>query len=166
MTSKPRSGAPRPVDCSEAPAPHLAELCAMGEPSLSVQGPESYRFVWMRHLHNPVAVRLARAGADIAVVTVEADVHDPATKRRHEFTADTRAWTSLLAHLEAADFWNLAGDPTDDEQGLDGADWIIEGRRGGVYHSVIRWNPAQGPFRLACEDFIKLSGLSFPTEIR
>jgi hypothetical protein len=161
-----KAGPAGPVDCSKAPAPHLAELCAMGEPSLLVQGPEAYRFMWMRNLHNPVAVRLTRAGDDIAVVTVEADVRDPATKRRHEFVTGAATWRGLLGHLEAADFWNLAGDPSDEERGLDGADWIIEGRRGGIYHSVIRWNPTPGPFRDACEDFIKVSGLSFPTEIR
>jgi hypothetical protein len=166
-TSKPNAAVrTQPVDCSEAGAPYLAELCAMGEPSLSVQGPETYRFLWMRHLHNPVAVRLTRAGNDIAVVTVESDVRDPAAKRRHEFVVDGAAWTTLRAHLDAADFWNLAGDPTDDERGLDGADWIIEGRRGGIYHSVVRWNPPPGPFRRACEDFIRISGLAFPTEIR
>jgi hypothetical protein len=138
----------------------------MGEPSLSEQGPEGYRFLWMRHLHNPVAVRLARAGDEVSVVTVEADEHDPTSKRRHEFAASGAAWTTLLGHLQAADFWNLAGDPSDEERGLDGADWIVEGRRGGIYHSVIRWNPGAGPFREVCEDFIKVSGLSFPTEIR
>ena len=138
----------------------------MNEPSLSVAGPEAYRFVWMRHQHNPVAVRVTRAGTGIAVISVQSDLQDPKRSRRHEFTADTEAWKSLQGHLEAADFWNLAGDPGEDERGLDGADWIIEGRRGGIYLSVVRWNPAPGPFRSACEDLIKVSGLSFPAEIR
>lgn len=161
-----KAGATKPIDCSAAAAPYLAELCAMGEPSLTVQGPETYRFLWMRHLHNPVAVRLAREGSDVAVVTIEADTHDPSTKRRHEFVVEGAAWTALRGHLDAADFWNLAGDPGEDERGLDGADWIVEGRRGGIYHSVIRWNPVPGPFRQVCEDFIRLAGLTFPTEIR
>jgi hypothetical protein len=163
--SKP-AAATKPIDCSEAGAPYLAELCAMGEPSLTVQGPETYRFLWMRHMHNPVAVRLTRAGNDVAVTTIESDLRDPATKRRHEFIVEGSAWTALRAHLDAADFWNLAGDPGEDERGLDGADWIVEGRRGGIYHSVIRWNPPAGPFRQVCDDFIRISGLSFPTEIR
>ena len=53
----------------------------------------------------------------IAVVTVEANTQNPRDKRRHEFTAGMAPWTSLLAHLESADFWNLAGDPT--ERGAD-----------------------------------------------
>jgi hypothetical protein len=158
--------APAPGHCGEATAPYLAELCGMDEPSLSLAGPETYRFVWLRHLRNPVAVRVTRAGADVAVVMVEADVHDPSAKRRHEFVTGGEVWTALLTHLQAADFWNLAGDPEDDERGLDGADWVVEGRRAGIYHAVIRWEPKPGPFRDACEALIKASGLSFPAEIR
>jgi hypothetical protein len=161
-----KPGAPL-KSCGEAPAPHLAELCAMHEPTLSELGPETYRFTWIRHQHNPVAVRVSRAGRDgIAVVAVQADTHDPSNARRHEFNVTVDAWNTLLAHLQAADFWNMAGDPEDDERGLDGADWIIEGRRANIYHSVIRWEPKIGPFRDACDDFIKISGLSFPAEIR
>jgi hypothetical protein len=157
---------PRLESCADAAAPYLAELCAMKEPSLSTVGPETYRFVWMRHHHNPVAVRLNLAKDAVSVVSVQSDAHDPANARRHEFTAAADAWNALLIHLQAADFWNMPGDPEEDQQGLDGADWIIEGRRGGVYHSVVRWEPKPGPFREACEDFIKLSGLTFPAEIR
>jgi hypothetical protein len=158
--------APPAGKCGDASAPYLAELCGMGEPSLSMSGPETYRFVWTRHLRNPVAVRVTRAGGDVAVVSVEGDARDPATRRRHEFVAGGETWTALLGHLESADFWNLAGDPGEDERGLDGADWVIEGRRAGLYHSVVRWEPKPGPFRAACEDLIKVAGLSFPEELR
>jgi hypothetical protein len=161
------AAAPKLASCADAPATYLAELCGMNEPSLSVAGPESYRFVWTRHLRNPVAVRLTRAGETaIAVVAIEGDAQDPTALRRHEFTVPNGVWIELRKHLDAADFWNLAGDPSDDERGLDGADWALEGRRGGVYHSVIRWEPQPGPFRTACEDLIKASGISFPAEIR
>ena len=155
-----------PTICGDGKAPYLAELTAMSEPALCVSGPETYRFVWTRHLRNPVAVRVTRAGADLAVVSVEGDAHDPGEARRHEFAAGGQVWTALRAHVEAADFWNLAGDPGQDERGLDGADWVIEGRRAGLYHSVVRWEPKPGPFRAACEDLIKVAGLSFPEELR
>ena len=157
---------PAAGSCGDASEPFLAELCGMGEPSLSVSGPETYRFVLTRHLHNPVSVRVSRAGAEVALVSVQADARDPSVSRRHEFTVGPEVWTSLQRHLEAADFWNLAGDPEDNERGLDGADWILEGRRANIYHSVIRWQPKLGPFRDACEVLINASGLSFPAEIR
>src|SRR5579863_4014519 len=115
--------APAPGHCNEAQAPYLAELCGMGEPSLSLSGPESYRFVWIRHLRNPVSVRVTRAGDEVAVVSIEGDARDPGARRRHEFRAGDQAWSALVAHLQAADFWNLAGDPEDDQRGIDGADW-------------------------------------------
>jgi hypothetical protein len=157
---------PASGNCGDATAPYLAELCGMDEPSLSVSGPETYRFVWTRHLHNPAAVRVTRAGADIAVVSVQADARDPSAKRRHEFIVGPEIWKKLLGHLEAADFWNLPGDPEENERGLDGADWVIEGRRANIYHAVVRWEPKPGPFRDACEDLIRVSGLEFPAEIR
>ncbi|HTA21255.1 MAG TPA: hypothetical protein VK989_18310 [Polyangia bacterium] len=158
---------PKLASCADASAPYLAELCGMHEPSLSIAGPETYRFVWTSPPRNPVAVRLSRAGETaIAVVAIEGDERNPAAQRRHEFTVPNAVWIGLRKHLDAADFWNLAGDPADDERGLDGADWALEGRRGGVYHSVIRWEPRPGPFRTACEDLIKVSGISFPAEIR
>jgi hypothetical protein len=157
---------PAAGSCGDASLPFLAELCGMGEPSLSVSGPETYRFVWTKHQRNPVAVRVAREGAEVALVSVEADARDPTVSRRHEFTVGPEVWTALRAHLDAADFWNLAGDPGEGERGLDGADWALEGRRANIYHAVVRWEPAPGPFRQACEDLIRASGLSFPMEIR
>jgi hypothetical protein len=169
-TTPARPGAPAPVgegaQCSEAKAPHLAELCAMGEPALSVAGPETYRFIWLRHLNNPVVVRVSKSSAGVTVVAVESDVHDPKDRRRHEFTTGLEFWKTLRGHLDAADFWNMPGDPDDEEGCLDCADWIVEGRRGGVYHSVIRHNPKPGPFRTVCEDIGAVSGLAFPGEIR
>jgi hypothetical protein len=158
--------APAQGSCDEAQAPYLAELCGMGEPSLSVPGPETYRFMWLRHLRNPVAVRVAKTKDGVTITSVQADAHDPSKKRTHEITAGPEVWTELAEHVKAADFWNLAGDPEEDDRGLDGADWIVEGRKAGIYHAVIRWEPKNGPFRDVCEDIIKISGLSFPAEIR
>jgi hypothetical protein len=157
---------PASGNCGDASAPFLAELCGMGEPSLSVSGPETYRFVWTKAMHNPVAVRVTHAGAEISVVSVQADARDPTAKRTHEFTVGPEVWNKLRAHLDAADFWNLPGDPEENERGLDGADWVIEGRRANIYHAVVRWEPRPGPFRDACEDLIRVAGLAFPAEIR
>jgi hypothetical protein len=157
---------PAAGSCGDASLPFLAELCGMGEPSLSTLGSETYRFVWTKQMRNPVAVRISRAGPEFALVSVQADARDPSVNRRHEFTVGPEVWTSLKRHLDAADFWNMAGDPGEDERGLDGADWVIEGRRANIYHAVVRWEPKSGPFREACQDLINASGLSFPAEIR
>ena len=73
----------------------------------------------MSALRAPMAVAVevsVAAGADIAVVSVQADARDPSAKRRHEFTVGPEIWKKLLGHLEAADFWNLPGDPEENER--------------------------------------------------
>jgi hypothetical protein len=41
--------------------------------------------------------------------------------------------------LIAASFWAL--DPEERPLGLDGSDWLIEGRREHIYRAVSRWSP-------------------------
>ena len=48
-------------------------------------------------------------------------------------------WDKLQCAVKASDFWAL--EARDERLGLDGAWWLIEGRRGDVYHSVHRWSP-------------------------
>jgi hypothetical protein len=46
--------------------------------------------------------------------------------------------------------------------GADGAQWLLEARRGSEYHAVDRWSPHADPyipFRKACEWLLKRSGL-------
>jgi hypothetical protein len=50
-----------------------------------------------------------------------------------------------LDELNKATFWDL---PSKEKlQGIDGAEWIIEGRDGDRYHVVRRWSPVAGPVR-------------------
>ena len=71
-----------------------------------------------------------------------------------------------LASMRADDLAAVPIKAVVERSGLDGADWVVEGRRAGLYHAVIRWEPKPGPFRDACEELIKASGVSFPAEIR
>ena len=48
-------------------------------------------------------------------------------------------WGRLHRTLDAAKFWSL--DASGNRSGLDGADWLIEGRRKDIYHAVHRWSP-------------------------
>ena len=64
-----------------------------------------------------------------------------------------------LADLRREGFWKQAGsDP--DTDGVDGADWILEGSSWGEHHIVRRWSPEGGPFRDLCLAMLKLSGLA------
>lgn len=55
-------------------------------------------------------------------------------------------WQKLQDALEAAEFWFL--ESVGVEAGLDGAQWLIEGRREDVYQAVRRWSPRGAVYEL------------------
>jgi hypothetical protein len=64
-------------------------------------------------------------------------------------------WEKLQRALMISNFWSL--DTADEQLGLDGAQWLIEGRRGDIYHSVERWSPRGAVRDLGCL-FFALAG--------
>jgi len=140
----------------------------MGEPSISC-GPitegETYRFVWLRTFHRSIAVRISRSGGGARLLMIEltgSGGYDPgAVARRVESTLSDGDWQALMAGLGQIRFWEMPTQLTSLELGLDGAQWIIEGRRGSEYHVVDRWSPREGPYREAALSFLKLAGVPF-----
>jgi hypothetical protein len=144
------------------------QLKALHEPSLwelSRNDPkvEAYRFLWLRSLHHPVAVRLVvrQGGSGWMHVRMTSGQSGYETGRiiRYGVSWLTKSKTqSLVAALAAADFWNL---PTlvgvnEARPGLDGtvgiglggAQWVVEGVKDGRYHVVDRWSPgSEDPVR-------------------
>ena len=146
-------------------------LKAMGEPSLSCgvgSGTEVYRFVWLRTFGRPIAVRVSRSDRAATLVAVEltgAGGYEPGSisKRIAKKVAATE-WDKLAAALGGVDFWRMPTKPSPPDDGLDGAQWIIEGRRNSTYHVVDRWSPRGGPYRDAGLVFLKLAGVSVPDQ--
>lgn len=129
-------------------SPHLK---AMNEPSLSC-GPakwdEAYRFLWLRSFHAPIAVRVTRKGNQIeldAHVLSGTGGYEPGhVVQDIERKLTLHQWNVLQAALTRMNFWKLPTNiPWDDAGfgGVDGAQWIIEGRTEG-YHVVDRWGGA------------------------
>jgi hypothetical protein len=146
----------------EGDSKHLA---VMEEPSLScgtLEDTETYRFLWLRTFHNPVAVRVFRRGADYgleAVILDGAGGYEPGNVSRRvtkELSRDQ--WQSLNAKLEDVQLWQK---PTKshDMAGMDGAQWIVEARRNARYHVVDRWIGADG-LESVGRLFLDLAGLS------
>jgi hypothetical protein len=152
-------------------------LAAMDEPeihSLVGKGVESYRFLYIRSFHLPVAIRLWEPGGEWRMVVKQLDGNGEIRRRdgggewvfphklnvnvTHTLTEGERdSFTGLLAK---ADFWNL---PTIEEEccSKDGATWLMEGVKGRRYHVVDRQSPASGEYREACIYLLKISGLQF-----
>jgi hypothetical protein len=103
---------------------------------------EVYRFVWRSSFDGSAAVRIGRQGTAIILRWRYEWFHTP---RPDDAPAEAALspddWARFLDALIAANFWAL--DPADEPlQGLDGAEWFIEGRRGNVYRCVSRWSPS------------------------
>ncbi|WP_316171537.1 MULTISPECIES: hypothetical protein [unclassified Bradyrhizobium] len=129
---------------------HHADCCQPDPGSLGDEPPlcrlretksEVYRFLWESSFNGTAFVHIARLGSS---VELRSRVLARSRLRRKEPVVSAALspddWEKLQRALTISNFWSL--DATDDESfGLDGAQWLIEGRRGDVYHSVDRWCP-------------------------
>jgi hypothetical protein len=133
-------------------ARYSRHLKALREPSLwelSQADPnaEVYRFLWLRSLRHPIAIRVVvrsnGSGWIHSRMTTGKGGSEPGRITHSSVSwlrkARTRAW---LTAFESADFWSL---PTLlDAVHVDGAEWIFEGVRNGRYHVIDRWSPDGG----------------------
>lgn len=130
--------------------------------SLDEEG-ESYRFLWLRTFHSPVAVRIWRCGTERFISVKEMSGmggYDPGNLIVNQERELTDAeWTGLMRLLDDSCFWQL---PTAKAIiATDGAQWVFEGVKDGNYHVVNRWSPHGGTYRELCLYALELSGLKF-----
>ncbi len=134
---------------------YSAQLNALQEPSLyemvKISNSESYRFLWLRTFHHPVAVRVDVKPDGTGILTVKittgAGGYRPGTisENRSQLLSKEQIST-LLAMVGDVQFWK-APNPVNDQRGTDGSQWIIEGLKNGRYHVVDRWSPTSGVAR-------------------
>lgn len=132
---------------------YSAALQALDEPSLwersKSQKEESYRFLWLRTFHHPVAVRIdiKADGSQLTVkMTSGAGGYHPGHLTKNASFKLTKAKTdNLLSEVKKDGFWQIESGRGGG--GCDGADWILEGVRDGTYRVVVRWSPQNGPVR-------------------
>lgn len=139
---------------SLAPEWYSKNLRALHEPSLwsvsKTQAAQSYRFLWLRTFHHPIAIRIevnfdGTSRLWVKMTNGEAG-YDPGHLVRDDTSALTKQRTDwFLGKIEENGFWRL---PSGDNRiGNDGAQWIVEGVRSRNYHMVDRWSPTDGPVR-------------------
>jgi hypothetical protein len=118
---------------------------------------EAYRFVWRSSFHGNAIVRIGcrdrattlRWRYDWFRTAAPDDAPD-------ETALSPNDWARFLDALIGTNFWAL--DPTERALGLDGAEWLIEGRRGNLHRRVSRWSPRGELFELG-RMFFDLAGL-------
>ena len=141
-------------------------LTAMEEPSLLKAADnkkiEIFRFIWLRTFHPPFVFRLhVRADGSGSLTAKSASGsggYDPGRLTLSKtLTLDAKRVQPFTSGLDKLGFWKL---PTQDTRtGFDGAQWVLEGVKGGQYHVIDRWSPEDGPFRKLMLDFTALAGV-------
>ncbi|HEX7286249.1 MAG TPA: hypothetical protein VF532_08710 [Candidatus Angelobacter sp.] len=131
------------------------QLTALEEPPLfkakQDPGVQSYRFLWLRTFHHPVAVRVVihpdGAGTVTAKMADGAGGYKPGKLLvdKTELLPPNKV-KKLIEKIAQLSYWAL---PTRDPEppGLDGAQWVVEGIDHGKYHLVDRWTPKKGAVR-------------------
>jgi hypothetical protein len=131
------------------------QLIALEEPSLweraKTQKEESYRFLWLRTFHEPIAIRVDINADRTARLTVKvacgAAGYDPGELTQNRaVTINAEETNRFLNQVQSHNFWSLSSVEQTPE-GPDGADWIIEGVKARSYHVVDRWSPQDGDVR-------------------
>jgi hypothetical protein len=131
------------------------QLIALKEPSLwersKTQKEESYRFLWLRTFHEPIAIRVDINADGTARLTVKvasgAGGYDPGELTQNRtVTISVEETNRFLNQVQTHNFWSL---PSVEQTpgGPDGANWIIEGVKAQSYHVVDRWSPQDGDIR-------------------
>jgi hypothetical protein len=154
-----------PVELDSAKVPFFSKmLFAMFEPVLynSNIDKESYRFLWLRTVKNPIMVRIEKQNDTIMLytkATTGSGGVGPGRIRLSEAKVLTpKEWNEFLEIMKTCDFWNM---PTvDDEKKITGEQWILEGYKKDDFNLVEKWNPeVDDQFRIACEYLLNLSGI-------
>jgi len=142
---------------------YTASLRALKEPSLSygkTDADESYRFLFVPSFHGTIVVRVDRTGSEIRLHT--AMLSGPGGRdivESADLTLQQKQWDDLLARLAAAHFWESRA--THDEIGIDGENWIIEGRLADRYWVVDQWSPPRSDaFGAAGIRFLELAKMT------
>jgi hypothetical protein len=102
---------------------------------------EVYRFFWNSSFNGSAVVRIGWRGTAATLRWWYRWYWEPApddSPAERVLSAGDR--TQLLSALAAANFWTFEKCDSA-ETCLDGADWLIEGRRGNIYRGLSRWSP-------------------------
>ena len=68
----------------------------------------------------------------------------------------------VQSKLAEAQFWQI--EHLFAPGGFDGAEWILEGRRGNRYQVMRQWSPKSGPLKSLGLLLLKMSGLDVPSK--
>lgn len=105
----------------------------------------AYRFLWLRTFDEPIAIRAQRENDQTLLHVKQCSGeggYDPGnivvnTTRK----LSDEEWERIVTAINEIGFWKLPAE-TVQEDGIDGAEWVIDGFDRGRYHVVHRWTEA------------------------
>ncbi len=115
---------------------------------------EVYRFTWRSSCNGDAVGRIGRQGDESTLRCFYRPSKFGDADRR-KVPLSLANWARLQDALIAASFWALG--PEERRLGLDGSDWLIEGRRKDIFWVVSRWSP-RGAVHDLGEVFFELAG--------
>ena len=122
----------------------------------------AYRFTWLRTWHHPMAFRvtfLENGTAELNVKMADgAGGYEPGKLILDKMVKlDGEATKTVRDNLESLDFWSLKAQRPE-LRGMDGAEWILEGKESSKYHIVVRWS-GDRDISSWCKKLIELSAV-------
>ena len=141
------------------------QLYALKEPVLFSLKSENevYRFTWLRTFDNPIAIRMEKQDDTYKLywkVCDGAGGYEPGNLIIDETTDVTEeVWNSFIKMIKRLDFWDM--EPLDSTfDGLDGSQWILEGKNYYYYRVVDRWSPyGKNMYSRCCKFLLDLTNL-------
>jgi len=118
-------------------------LKAMKEPVLQdSELSDVFRFTWLRSFHHPIVIGLKKDKNKVSLYWKVCDGqggYEPGKMTINQTKQLSMAeWKDISEKVDLINFWNLPSTEKNNS-GLDGAQWILEGRKQGKYHVVDRW---------------------------
>jgi hypothetical protein len=121
-----------------------------------------YRFTWLRSFRELVSITLTNlpdGSGRIRTQVLKRSAWSPQSKSTGVAAADV---IRIEALIETAAYWQMTTEGG--SSGCDGAEWILEGNRHGLYHIVSRWDARKTPLGRAALALIQLSGYTAPDD--
>jgi hypothetical protein len=132
------------------------ELADMKEPVLFKNKikDEVYRFTWLRSFNYPIVIRIVKHNNVYSIIWKEGndDHKHPKLIIDKQKTIAIATWNDFLNKLKQINFWEMQ--TTEQDNGMDGAQWILEGKIINKYHVVDRWTPSASTAYYKCCDFL------------
>ena len=135
---------------------------------------EGYRVVWVPSFRGARLASVVRTKEGWQAEAVEfadpralppAALPSTTIANRDHSVPDEKRVTDFLADVDGSKFWTMPGWRTSTETD-DGAAWIMEGRKDGVYRMVSRTNVPDMAFENLVRDLFDLARLAIPEEMR